>query len=113
MDAYRNPPVQELCVYVFPDAGLQGENSAVVSLPGPVLLMPREWSATQGTGHPCFLSSWGLLEPPCWGQGVCLLMDLYCLPHRENEAKQRNLDHDYSDGCSDPLCNGYIAGDAL
>ncbi|XP_019363259.1 PREDICTED: zona pellucida sperm-binding protein 2 [Gavialis gangeticus] len=29
------------------DAGLQGENSAVVSLPGPVLLVPREWSATQ------------------------------------------------------------------
>lgn len=31
------------------ESGMPGVNSAVVSLRGPVLLVPEGWSATQGT----------------------------------------------------------------
>lgn len=48
----------QLCCVTVVESGMAAVNSAVVSLEGPVLFVPEEWSAAQGT-EPVW--SWGVL----------------------------------------------------
>lgn len=87
---------------------MTGVNSAVVSLRGPVLLVPEGWSATEGTKLKCYMTIVLSLKMQLFTVLNCSLYLTVFSLCREH-SQQGSMGWCYNDCCCHSLCGGHSA----